>query len=141
MRRPGAVASLDKPVGEDGQTPFGDLLESDASEPGEQVEASMRCEAVRHALAKLPGAERDVLSLRYGIGCHPRTLDDVAGRLAYRETACGAWRRAASHSSGAGPRSPRCTEQPALGARPLKRSARQMRRALRGLTIYDSPVP
>jgi RNA polymerase primary sigma factor len=78
---PRAVVSLDKPVGEDGVTPFGDLLESDDSEPGEQVEESMRCEAVRHALAKLPGAERDVLRLRYGIGCHPRTLDDVARRL------------------------------------------------------------
>jgi RNA polymerase sigma factor (sigma-70 family) len=33
------------------------------------------------ALAKLPGEERRVLRLRYGIGCHPGTLDDVAARL------------------------------------------------------------
>jgi RNA polymerase primary sigma factor len=78
---PRAVVSLDKPMGDDGATPFGELLESDATDPGEEVEATMRCEAVRHALAKLPGAERDVLCLRFGIGCHPRTLDDVARRL------------------------------------------------------------
>ena len=75
------VASLDKPVGEDGQTPFGELLESDGSEPDEEVESLLRDEAVRGALAKLPRAERRVLRLRYGIGCDPRTLDDVAGCL------------------------------------------------------------
>ena len=75
------VASLDKPVGEEGQTPFGELLESDASEPDEEVESILRDETVRGALAKLPRAERQVLRLRYGIGCPPRTLDDVAGRL------------------------------------------------------------
>jgi RNA polymerase primary sigma factor len=75
------VTSLDKPVGEDGQTPFGELLESDASEPGEEVESILRDEAIRDALAKLPRPERQVLRLRYGIGCQSRTLDDVAGRL------------------------------------------------------------
>lgn len=78
---PRAVVSLDKPVGEDGLTPFGELLESDTAEPDEEVEATMRCEAVRHALAKLPRAERDVLKMRFGIGCHQRTLDDVASCL------------------------------------------------------------
>jgi RNA polymerase primary sigma factor len=76
------VASLDKPVGEDGQTPFGELLESDALEPDEEVESRLRHQAVRGALTKLPRAERHVLRLRYGIGCRPRTLDDVAERLA-----------------------------------------------------------
>ena len=75
------MVSLDKPVGEDGLTPFGELLESDARGAREEVESMMRCEAVRRALAKLPRAERDVLSMRFGIGCHQRTLDDVASRL------------------------------------------------------------
>ena len=75
------VASLDKPVGEEGETPFGELLESDAAKPDEEVESMLRHEAVRGALAKLPRAERRVLRMRYGIGCHPRTLDDVAARL------------------------------------------------------------
>jgi RNA polymerase primary sigma factor len=76
-----AITSLDKPVGEDGQTAFGDLLESDESEPDEAVETILSGETVRVALAKLPGEERRVLRLRYGIGCHPGTLDDVAARL------------------------------------------------------------
>ena len=75
------VASLDKPVGEDGQTSFGELIESDASEPDEEVESILRDEAVRVALTKLPRAERQVLRLRYGIEGDPNTLDDVAGRL------------------------------------------------------------
>jgi RNA polymerase primary sigma factor len=75
------VASLDKPVGENGQTAFGELLESEESEPDEEVERMLRNEAVRGALTKLPRAERRVLRLRYGIGCHPGTLDDVAARL------------------------------------------------------------
>jgi RNA polymerase primary sigma factor len=74
------VASLDKPVGE-GQIAFGELLESDAAEPDEEVESILRHQAVRGALTKLPRAERRVLRLRYGIGCRPRTLDDVAARL------------------------------------------------------------
>ena len=76
-----SVASLDKPVGEDGATSFGDLIESDATEPAEEVEVTMRGEAVRGALTKIPRAEREVLRMRYGIGCNARTLDDVAACL------------------------------------------------------------
>jgi RNA polymerase primary sigma factor len=76
-----SVTSLDKPVGEDGLTSFGELIESDDAEPAEEVESTMRCEAVRRALAKIPGAEREVLSLRYGIGCNAETLDCVAASL------------------------------------------------------------
>jgi len=75
------VTSLDKPVGDDGQVTFGELIESDASEPADEVESLLRDETVRGALTKLPRAERRVLRLRYGIGCHPSTLDDVAHRL------------------------------------------------------------
>ena len=76
-----SVASLDKPVGDDGQTPFGELLESDGAEPAEAVESRLRDQAVRGALTKLPREERHVLRMRFGIGCHPGTLDDVAARL------------------------------------------------------------
>ena len=76
-----SVTSLDKPVGEDGLTSFGELIESEESEPAEEVEITLRGEAVRGALTKLPPAERDVLRLRYGIECDPHTLDDVADCL------------------------------------------------------------
>src|SRR4051795_12100664 len=42
--------SLDKPVGEEGETPFGELIPSDAPEPEEEVEVSLREQTVRHAL-------------------------------------------------------------------------------------------
>jgi RNA polymerase primary sigma factor len=76
-----SVTSLDKPVGEDGLTSFGELIESDDAEPAEEVETTMRKEAVRRALAKVPRAEREVLRLRYGIGCDARTLDSAAACL------------------------------------------------------------
>jgi RNA polymerase primary sigma factor len=75
------VASLDKPIGADDQTPFGELLESDSSEPSEEVESAMRCEALRQALTRLPSPEREVVRLRYGIGCQGKTLDQVVSRL------------------------------------------------------------
>jgi RNA polymerase primary sigma factor len=75
------VASLDKPVSEHDDTPFGELLPSDVTSPAEQAESTVRCEALRRALAALPAAEKAVVALRFGIGCEPKTLDEVGGRL------------------------------------------------------------
>ncbi len=75
------VTSLDKPIGDEDPTPFGELLEGDTWEPAEEVERSMRCEALRAALERIPLAEREVVRLRYGIGCEARTLDEVEHRL------------------------------------------------------------
>jgi RNA polymerase primary sigma factor len=72
-----SVASLDKPIGEEDPTPFGELIESDGWEPAEEVESAMRCDALRQALERLPAPEREVVRLRYGIGCEPKTLDEV----------------------------------------------------------------
>ena len=44
------VTSLDRPIGEEEQTPFGTLIASDAASPEEEVESSLRTEAVRRAL-------------------------------------------------------------------------------------------
>ena len=75
------VASLDKPVGEDEQTPFGELLESEDSQPPEEAEQAARGEALRSALDSLPRQEREVVTLRYGIDCEPNTLDQVVRRM------------------------------------------------------------
>src|SRR5215210_4318649 len=45
-----AVTSLDRPVGEDGETALGDLLESDESSPEEEVEVSLREETLRRTV-------------------------------------------------------------------------------------------
>jgi RNA polymerase primary sigma factor len=76
-----SVTSLDKPIGDEDPTPFGELIESDAWEPAEEVERSMRCDALRQALERLPALEREVVRLRYGIGCEAKTLDEVERRL------------------------------------------------------------
>jgi RNA polymerase primary sigma factor len=75
------VTSLDKPVGDDEPIPFGELLESETAEPLEEVETALRGEALHKALAALPAPEREVLTLRFGIGCQPCTLDEVVGNL------------------------------------------------------------
>lgn len=62
------VSSLERPVGEDGDTELGDLLAGQAPGPDEQVDESVRGEVVRRALAQLPELERDVVLLRYGVG-------------------------------------------------------------------------
>ena len=78
-----AVTSLDEPIGPDEGISLGDVLPSEASEPAEEVETSMREEALHAALSKLPKGEREVVSLRYGIGQDhgPRTLEEVVSML------------------------------------------------------------
>ncbi|HEV7845959.1 MAG TPA: sigma-70 family RNA polymerase sigma factor [Thermoleophilaceae bacterium] len=75
------VTSLDRPVGEEGDTELGDLLPSDAPEPVEEVEIGLRQEAVHRALENLSEQEQRVIKLRYGInGDEPTPLRE-AGRL------------------------------------------------------------
>src|SRR5213596_1187186 len=45
-----AVASLDKPVGEDGDTSFGDLIAGESAEPSEEVHVSLAEQEVRKAV-------------------------------------------------------------------------------------------
>jgi RNA polymerase primary sigma factor len=76
------ITSLDRPVGEDGETALGDLLPSDAPEPEEEVDVSLRQEALLSALDHLPERERNVVKLRYGInGDDPTPLRETGRRL------------------------------------------------------------
>jgi RNA polymerase primary sigma factor len=69
------LTSLDQPVGEDGETAFGDLLASDRPEPTEEVESAERQELISGAVAQLPEAERNVIRLRFGLaGTDPLNL-------------------------------------------------------------------
>ena len=77
-----AVASLDKPVGDEGDTAFGDLFSGGQDEPEEELHLSLREEALRHALAELPERERAVIQLRYGIdGGDPKSLEEIGRTL------------------------------------------------------------
>jgi RNA polymerase primary sigma factor len=76
------ITSLERPVGEEGETELGDLLPSDEPEPHQEVEIGLRDQAVRAALDQLPDQERQVIKLRYGInGNDPTPLREAGRRL------------------------------------------------------------
>jgi RNA polymerase primary sigma factor len=76
-----ASASLDQPVGEEDDAVFGDFVPGEGPLPEEQVEVSLRSQALLQALAALGERERSVLVLRYGLeGNDPSTLEEI-GRV------------------------------------------------------------
>jgi RNA polymerase primary sigma factor len=82
------VTSLDRPVGEEEETSFGSLLASDDRGPAEDVDISLRDDALRKALAQLPEPEREVVKLRYGInGDDPTPLSETGRRLGLSQDA------------------------------------------------------
>jgi RNA polymerase primary sigma factor len=76
------VTSLDRPVGEEEETSLGALLPSGERGPDEEVDISLREDALRRALAQLPEVEREVVKLRYGVGGDdPAPLSETGRRL------------------------------------------------------------
>jgi RNA polymerase primary sigma factor len=79
---PRAVTSLDRPVGEEGDTSLGELIPSEGESVEEEVEVSLRSEAIVRALDSLPERERIVVRRRYGInGNDPTTTEAIANEL------------------------------------------------------------
>src|SRR2546423_7409731 len=63
-------------------TPLGDLLGSDRPQTEQEVEITLREEALRNAIAQLPDQEQQVVKLRYGInGDNPTPLRETGRRL------------------------------------------------------------
>ena len=77
-----AVASLDKPVGDDDSASYGDLFASDEAGPDEQVEVELTERALHEAVAELPEREQQILKLRYGLNgeSDPKSLEEI-GRI------------------------------------------------------------
>ena len=76
------VTSLDRPLGEEEDAAFGDLLPSDGPAPEDEVHISLREEMLRRALGELPERERTVVELRYGIdGGEPTPLREIGRQL------------------------------------------------------------
>ena len=76
------VTSLDRPVGEEGETALGDLLESGEPAPEEEVALSLVEDTLRRTVDDLPDPEREVIRLRYGInGDDPKPLRETGKRL------------------------------------------------------------
>jgi len=66
-----AVTSLDRPLGVEGDAALGDLVAGAEAPPEEELEISLRQEALRKAVAELPDRERDVLKRRFGLDGDP----------------------------------------------------------------------
>jgi RNA polymerase primary sigma factor len=76
------LASLDQGVGEDGETPLGDLLPSERAEPEEEVVDALSDARVREVVGQLPEEERNVIALRFGLtGDEPASARDAGSRL------------------------------------------------------------
>ena len=60
--------SLDRGVGDSEETALGDLIADDAATPDQEVQQESGDSTVRQVVGGLPSPERDVLTLRYGLG-------------------------------------------------------------------------
>ncbi len=77
-----AVVSLDKPVGEDGDTSLGDLISLESPSVDEEVHGQLSSETLLDAIAGLPEQERDVIEMRFGAGDQePQTLSQAGRKL------------------------------------------------------------
>jgi RNA polymerase primary sigma factor len=77
-----ASTSLDQPVGEADDAVFGDFVAGEGPLPEEQVELSLRSQAIKEALEALSERERQVVVLRYGLtDAEPKTLEEIGRRL------------------------------------------------------------
>jgi RNA polymerase primary sigma factor len=77
------VASLDAPIGSDGDGTLGGLVpDAGAADPEAATAEADARRALLAALARLGEREREVLELRYGLrGSEPCTLDEIGQRL------------------------------------------------------------
>ena len=71
--------SLHTPLGEDGDSEFGDLIEdSEAIRPSDAVSFTLLQEQLHHVLDTLSEREAGVVSMRFGLGDgQPKTLDEI----------------------------------------------------------------
>jgi RNA polymerase primary sigma factor len=77
-----ASTSLDQPVGEQEDAVFGDFVAGDGPTPEDEVEVSLRSQALIRGLAALSERERKVLALRYGLtDAEPKTLEEIGRSL------------------------------------------------------------
>jgi len=78
-----AVASLDKPLGSEGETAFGDIVATDKADVEEEVVVGLSEHLLRSAVAKLPDREQQVIKLRYGLDGDqdPKSLEMIGRDL------------------------------------------------------------
>jgi len=77
------VASLDKPVGDEGGTAFGDLVAHGDRDVEEEVVIGLGEDALHRAIATLPEREQSVIKRRYGLDGDddPKSLEQIGREL------------------------------------------------------------
>jgi RNA polymerase primary sigma factor len=80
------VTSLERPLGDDGESELGDLLPGREPPPEEEIEVTLRDEAVREVVASLPDRERKVIQMRFGLNGDrdPVSVRETGRRLELR---------------------------------------------------------
>ena len=73
------VTSLDRPLGEEEDAAFGDLIPSEGAGPEDVVHISLREQALRRALEELPEREREVIALAYWSGLSQSEVAEFLG--------------------------------------------------------------
>jgi RNA polymerase primary sigma factor len=78
-----AITSLDRPIGAEGDSAFGDLLPSDQITPEEELTVSLEQDVLRRAVGELPEREQEVLKRRYGLSGDrdPASLEAIGKEL------------------------------------------------------------
>ena len=80
------VTSLERPLGDEGETELGELLPGREPAVDEEVEVALREQAVREVVHQLPERERTVIQLRFGLNGDrdPVSVREAARRLEMR---------------------------------------------------------
>ena len=78
-----AVASLDKPLGDESDTAFGDIVATDKGDVEEEVVVGLSENLLHAAVAKLPDREQQVIKLRYGLDGDedPKSLEMIGREM------------------------------------------------------------
>jgi RNA polymerase primary sigma factor len=76
------VASLDKPLSDDSDASFGDVVAQDGSDIEEEVVVALGEDALHRAIETLPEREKFVIMTRYGLGDNdPRSLEQIGREM------------------------------------------------------------
>jgi len=77
-----APVSLNQTIGSEGDAEFGDLFpDTNVADPAEEAAKTLRRQAVRGALERLPERERRIIELRFGLAGETRSLEAISSEL------------------------------------------------------------